>query len=48
MKERFALPDLEICKTEEFDVITTSVLNSNGKLDGGDFGGVISFDDTGA
>ena len=47
MNIKFTAPDFELCKIEGFDVITTSVMNSNEKLDGGNYGDVIGLDDYG-
>ncbi len=45
MDNKFATAYIEICKIDNYDVITTSVLNPNEKLNGGDYGDVIAFDD---
>ena len=46
-KKQFITPWFDICNISKCDVITASLINSNDKLDGGDYGDVSAFDDYG-
>ena len=44
-EKMFTAPVFNICKISDYDVITDSVLNLHDKLEGGDYGDVIGFDE---